>query len=346
MRINTEKKRDLVFQFIFWISLFLFGFAKDYAENSQLTTFELFIYGIRYLIFQIIGAGFIYFVLIKKFFFLKKYLLFVIYLVAGLYTLSVACRLFTVYITEPLFANYSKEGLTEIFTDLEYLIFHYSFPLGTGIFIFISVTFMYQLKSEKEKADLLQKEKSELELKSLKAQLNPHFLFNTLNNIYSLSFEDSVKTRESLSRLADILDYILYKGQIDFVPVSEELKIIEDYIALESLRYDERLKITKTIELSSPNIIPPLIYLSLVENAFKHGAANPVGDIKIHIVLKTERGKSIFKIENSFNPHEKSIKEGIGLKNIREQVNLIYDNNYEFNIFENENTFIVEITTN
>lgn len=144
----------------------------------------------------------------------------------------------------------------------------------------------------------------------IKIPVESPFLFNTLNNIYSLSLLDSEKTSESISRLSDILDYILYKGQGRMVTVSDELIIVNHYIELEKLRYDERLKLNLQTQLNSPNIIPPLIYLSLVENAFKHGAGKMTDGAEINIDIKQLRKNRFWELKIHVLKVWKLITEG------------------------------------
>ncbi len=211
--------------------------------------------------------------------------------------------------------------------------------------MFISVMFILRYKNEKQNTEQLQKEKTELELKALKSQLNPHFLFNTLNNIYSLSIVKSSYTSESISRLSDILDYILYKGQQRLVRISDELKIIDAYIELEKLRYDTRLRIIKSENIECPGSVPPLLYLSLVENAFKHGAEKTIGNIDIRISVITEIGHSVFRVENSSFQDDAGKRVGIGLKNVEKQLQSYYPDQYSMKISNKNNWFTIEIIT-
>ncbi|MCQ9638025.1 sensor histidine kinase [Chryseobacterium sp. WG14] len=338
-------RRTLYFQLFFWSALFLFGIARNYGEYDGLSA-EIIIYNFCHWIFQIIAANFIYFFLFRYLFDRKKYLEFSVSLIISLYLLSAINRFFIVYIAEPLFMNETKDSIYSIFTDLKYLLLYYTFPIISGAFIFISMMFFMRYKDEKEKAADLQKEKAELELQALKSQLNPHFLFNTLNNIYSLSLSHSEKTSRSISQLSDILDYILYKGQKKWVSVSDELDILEDYIALESLRYSTgRLKISRQTVLNSSNTIPPLLYLSLVENAFKHGAGKNIRQTEIKIEMETNAKYSAFIIENTFHEEQAANEKGIGLQNIKKQLRHYYDENFTFRISRENNIFKVEIIT-
>lgn len=343
---ETHIRHYLYFQFLFWPALFLFGVGRTYGEYSDGSIREMAIYNFCHWIFQIIGANFIYYVLIRYFLDRKKYIEFTLSLIASLYLFSVINRLFIVHIAEPFFINEQKDSLISIVTDIRYLLFHYTFPIISGAFIFISIMFIIRYKDEKERTIRLLKEKTELELKSLKSQLHPHFLFNTLNNIYSLSLSHSDKTSQSISQLSDILDYILYKGQKKWVPISDELAIIDHYIALESLRYhDERLKISRQITLHSSNTVPPLLYLTLVENAFKHGAGKSSEPTEIKIEVETNKKYSVFKIENNYTGTQNTNEKGIGLQNIKKQLQHHYLENFEFNISHKNHIFKVEIIT-
>ncbi|PRB05993.1 histidine kinase [Chryseobacterium sp. MYb7] len=344
---EIQIRQTLYFQLLFWTALFLFGTVRMSEDYDSEATKGLIIYNFCHWIFQIAGANFIYFVLIRHFFDQKKYAELILSILLSLYIISVINRFFIVYIAEPLFINeLLKDTPFEIFTDIPYLLLHYTFPIISGAFIFISIMFIIRYKDEKERTIKLQKEKTELELQSLKSQLNPHFLFNTLNNIYSLSVNHSDKTPQSISQLSDILDYILYKGQKKWVAISNELNIIDHYIALESLRYhDERLKIEKHFLLGSQNTIPPLLYLTLVENAFKHGAGKNSETTEIKIEIETSKQSSVFKIENTFFESPADNEKGIGLQNIQRQLQFHYQGKSTFRVSQENNIFKVEITT-
>lgn len=341
--LHHNVKQSVVFQICFWLLFFLIGEAKIYAEYEHPLFSMIIPYDLSHLIFQILCANFIYFILIKKMFYKKHYFLFVISIIACIYLFSILNRIFAIYVAEPFFINEPQDNLISILTDLSYLFCYYVVPIVTACFVFVSVAFMFDLRNEKQYSVQILKEKAELELNALKTQLNPHFLFNTLNNIYSLSIIDSDKTSESISRLSNILDYILYKGQKKLILISDELKVIHDYVELEKLRYDSRLELKITEEISALNLVPPLLFLSLVENAFKHGAGSISGNIFISILIKTDAEKTIFKIENSFVPKENNNEKSLGLKIIQEQLKIIYGDRSSNLIQNQDNLFSVEI---
>ncbi|MDH6254391.1 two-component system sensor histidine kinase AlgZ [Chryseobacterium sp. H1D6B] len=345
IELDNTIKQNIYFQLFFWPALFLFAVVRNYGEYDPSEFTDVVIYNFCHWIFQIIGANFMYYILFRRFFDRKKYFKFSLYLLLSLYIISVINRIFIVYAAEPFFISLPKDNLLSIFTDINYLLSHYTFPVISSTFVFISIMFFVRYKDEKQQTMKLLKEKTELELKSLKSQLNPHFLFNTLNNIYSLSLSSSEKTSESIGRLSDILDYILYKGQKKWVSIADELTIINDYIALESLRYNERLRISRNTELDFSNTIPPLLYLTLVENAFKHGAGKTMYDVEIKIAVKTTKEYSFFRIENTCESTYNNKNTGIGIQNIERQLRHHYHDNFSFFISQEKNTFIVEINT-
>lgn len=203
-------------------------------------------------------------------------------------------------------------------------------------------------QQEQQRIQQLEKEKIASELKFLKAQLNPHFLFNTLNNLYSFVVMGSPKAPDMILRLSGILDYILYKSQQQFVPLQEEVNTIEHFIELEKVRYGERLQVNFTTAGNLFLPISPLLFLSLVENAFKHGASGDIDEPKINIEIKGTDEKINCKVWNSKRAYEGELndtyKEGIGLSNIKRQLNLIYPDNYDLEIDDKEDSFLVAIT--
>lgn len=215
----------------------------------------------------------------------------------------------------------------------------------TGLAITMKLLLLQTSSKEREKA--LVKEKLETELKFLRTQTNPHFLFNTLNNIYALSRKKSDKTPEVVMKLSELLSFMLYESGKETIPVGEEVKMMEDYIELEKIRYNERLsvKFNKDIHDGSHRIAP-LLLLPLVENAFKHGASETRFDSFIHIHISLNGGYLNFSIENSIEGGKEETSNGcIGLNNIKRQLQLMYAE-HEMKVEDLEKTFKVNIAVN
>lgn len=188
--------------------------------------------------------------------------------------------------------------------------------------------------------------KQRAELTALKNQLNPHFIFNTLNSIYALALQGSDQTADAVARLSQIFDYVLYRCNDVEVSVNNEVEIISAYIALESIRYSERVAITFNHQDSYSSKVSPLLYLTLLENAFKHGVSDEIDTATIDIDLYEKDQSIIFKICNSkpnTNKHQRN-SPPIGLNNLQHQLALIYPDNHQLNIIESDAEFCVTLT--
>lgn len=298
---------------------------------------------------QMLAAYFLSYFLIPKFMMKKKYVLSAILFILSTYLFSALARILTVHVGEELVRQrpFIQEPILEILTDIRKLLTHYVPLIYSVAFQFLFVKYFLNFKQAKDNALLLSKEKTEAELKILKAQLNPHFLFNTLNNIYSLSLDNSPKTSTAIGKLSDILDHILYKCNTEFVSLSSEITLLNNYIELEKLRYDERLKIKLETTIENDMQIPPLILLSLVENAFKHGAAEDSGSPQISIMIVQKATQLTVEISNTVSKdYTSKNKTSIGLTNIKKQLDLVYNANYSLTINSVSNFFKVTLQIN
>jgi sensor histidine kinase YesM len=198
------------------------------------------------------------------------------------------------------------------------------------------------ITQQKAETELMLKE---AKLKILQGQLHPHFLFNMLNNLYGLWMENSKATPDVILKFSDLLHYMLYECDKEYVPLRSEMQFIQNYIDLEQIRHDDRLK----LDLNLPNTIDndvsiaPLLLFSFVENAFKHGANRSVGNCSISISLKIEESIIYFEVENSFTQDVSNSNAGIGLKNVEERLNLLYSNKHILNISSENSIYRVSL---
>lgn len=185
------------------------------------------------------------------------------------------------------------------------------------------------------------------ELQVLKAQLNPHFLFNTFNNLYVLALQKSDKTPVVISKMSDLFHYILYECNSVEVPLSKEIKLITDYIQLEQLRYSDRLSIIFEKEIDQPEFpIPPMLLYTFVENCFKHGCSNDPGQPWINLLIRVHKNHFEFEASNSLpsaNPTKKGVSRGVGLSNITRRLELIYPKNHHLEIRKDDDEFFVRL---
>lgn len=217
-----------------------------------------------------------------------------------------------------------------------------------GIFYFVAIKLLLRYLKLKNKNQQLVLEKKTSELNFLKSQTNPHFLFNTLNSIYALARDKSNLTADTVMRLSDILRYMLYETQAELISVYKEIEIIEEYLELERIRYDESLQVVFEKNIDNPQQkIPPLLLIHLIENAFKHGASETIKTPLIKINLLIKHNMLLFSVENSTedNQEYEGIKDNIGLSNLRRQLSLLFKEQH-LNINRNHSSFFVSMGIN
>ncbi|MGZ3950814.1 MAG: sensor histidine kinase [Flavisolibacter sp.] len=207
-----------------------------------------------------------------------------------------------------------------------------------------------QIRQQLTRARLEQsliKEKLETELKYLRSQTNPHFLFNTLNNIYALARKKSDDTPDAIMKLSKLLRFMLYDAAKPFIAIGDETKLLEDYVDLEKMRYNNKLTITFHKEIDNEQeSISPLLLLPFVENAFKHGASESRFASFIHVELQLKESILKFSVKNTKeNTTEECKDSAIGLNNVKRQLQLLYTE-YEIQVVNEASVFIVLLTIN
>ncbi len=199
--------------------------------------------------------------------------------------------------------------------------------------------------NKKEKAAIsIEKEKLDTEIKFLKSQINPHFMFNVLNNIYTLTVIKSDKAPDNLMRLSEMLRYMLYDSNNGKVPLQKEIDYLENYISLASLKDSRGLNVKVDLDKSRAGLkVAPLLFIPFVENAFKHSKIEDLKNGFINISLKTSKEHLEFSIENSIPDvvFKKDTLGGIGLTNTKQRLDLLYPNKHELKISENGNVYAV-----
>ena len=221
-----------------------------------------------------------------------------------------------------------------------------AFSAGS-VFFFGVIRHIYNYIKLKQAEQQLRIEKQVAELNYLRSQTNPHFLFNTLNNIYSLARDKSDLAPESILRLSKILRFMLYETSGEYISIEQEMKIIDDYIALEKLRYDESLQVNFKNDIEDMRqALPPLLLIPLVENAFKHGVSETRDQPFVDILLSVNKRQLTFVVKNSSEAIiEESIKENIGLSNLRRQMELLYTD-YDLSLKQDKSAFTATLKIN
>jgi len=201
--------------------------------------------------------------------------------------------------------------------------------------IFRRMKTIIQLKNERSKAELLH----------LKSQVNPHFFFNMLNNLYGLVDKDSKKAQALILKLSDMMRYSIYEGQKESVTLEEEMEYLKNYIELHQMRYHKNIDVEFEQDIYEEGLkVMPLLFIILLENSFKHGVENLRKDAYVYLDLRATKNEINFSIENNFDKNEISEKDGIGLKNLKRRLELVYPNQHLLAISKTEDVFKAQLT--
>lgn len=333
---------EVVIHFIFWLIVYYFyNYFLGYGSlnTTYVNNFSLFLMPVTISI-----SYFFYFFLIPNYLLKKKQGLFFLYTI---YTFIISFFFIVLSILYGLV--FSEKFKLNDYTPITKGVIFIILGIYFIVFIVITITLLIHnykstLKSEDLKNKFLQTQLQlkEQELKFLKMQIHPHFLFNTLNTLYGFALKKSDDAPDMILKLSKLLDYILYQVDKPSVLLLDEIKHIENYIALEKMRFQESLEVNFTKELHVENIeVAPMLLLPFIENSFKHGVQ--INDIlKVDVFLKTSSNQLDFTVKNTAKKHVQT-KNGIGLDNIKKRLKMLFNTNYTLNILQEENTFNVEL---
>jgi sensor histidine kinase YesM len=268
----------------------------------------------------------------------KKYIRFALMFV----TLAISLHLVRYALTDHPFIL--SDNITPVLWQqgLEFL---RSGPMGVCVF-FITLKLMKEWHLKQEEKQILSRENAQAELQLLKAQVHPHFLFNTLNSIYSFTLARSSQAADLVSKLSDMMRYMVTSGEAGQVALEKELKMIRDYIALEQVRYGSRLDLTVTITGDyTAKLVAPMLMIPFVENAFKHGAGKTWPMPWIRLIIEIKNDKLHFQLDNSKPPGhaEHNGKNGIGLTNIQKRLRLLYPDTHNLELQDLYDSFTVRL---
>ena len=305
-----------------------------------------FFWAMAYLPIKIAATYFTMYYIIPRYFLKKKYVAATLLTVTIILLAGFIQRFLDYYVFYPVYAyEFMAGGAFNIPKSIKNVLSIYP-AVALGAFIKITKHFY----NEESKSQELRQQKLQAELNFLKGQIHPHFLFNTLNNLYALTLKKSENSPEVVLKLSELLSFMLYECNSRTVPLSKELKLIENYIALEKIRYDDRLTVSYETEGDiNKNNIPPMLLLPFVENAFKHGTSDSIDDVWVNIHIKVEDRSLSLSVKNSngYNTVEKDefeYQKGIGLKNVRRRLDLLYEENYTLETNDTEDQYSVALT--
>ncbi len=306
------------FQAIFLIILF---FIYSFDKDSPSIGWDKLVFFCHYVFLALV----INYIFLPRFFYKKKYLkLFLVLIILFIYA-----YFSEEYILERLFYR-DNRGLkiSNIFLTLLDII-----PL---VFTMVGFKLAWDASRKQHQVEALQSSVKESELRFLKSQINPHFLFNNLNNLYSYAIDQSPKTPSIILELSSVLRYMLYDCKEDFVTLTKELEHIKNFVKLNELQIEERGKVTlsKTGNCENYNMAP-LILMVFIENAFKHSTASQSDNIIIDLSIDiSDDGVLNFSCKNSFLPNfnNQSLSKGIGLQNVKKRLEILYPDKHTLEI--------------
>ena len=339
-----RKLGHLLLHLLFWCAVLLFFtyfFGAGSKNYHDTLLFSLFLMPIT------IATTYVsIYKLIPDYLVAKRYWLFGLY---SLYTLVISAYLIMVSIFFSLMylAEFEFSEMNPITKNI--------LLVSTAVYLVIFIVSAYKLLKlnlrQAERTKILetkfietQLKLKEQELNYLKMQIHPHFLFNTLNTLYGFALKKSEETPEMILKLSSLLDYLLYQADKPFVPLTEELNHIKDYIALEQMRFHDTLEVS-IIEknITEQQEIAPMLFIPFVENSFKHGRIRK-GLLTINITITVGTNRLHFTIENNAQDTDET-QDGLGLSNIRKRLKLAYNNDYQL-IIRTQNGFYKVIIDN
>ncbi|NJO01699.1 MAG: histidine kinase, partial [Bacteroidia bacterium] len=331
---------------LFWISyLSFFGILWGSYEGAYLREFAM-------LAVQIpVAIGVVYlnlYGLIPRYLHQKDYPAYALYLGLAMIVAGGLQRIISYYIIDPY---YFPQTLSWSLLS-PYKIIKYAVGLNTVVFFTSIIKILQYWYADQQMAQQMTQEKLEAELKFLKGQIHPHFLFNTLNNLYALTLQKSDCAPEVVLKLSELMDYMLYQTNARLVTLKQEITYLKNYISLEKIRYGERVDIGFHVSGDlHAHRIAPLLLLPFIENSFKHGVSSELDKAWVSIDLTLRDNTLIYKVENSRSNQpvkhsRRDYAEGIGLDNLKRRLALIYKEGYDLKIFDEETTFLAVLKLN
>lgn len=338
-----KSKGALIVNLLFWLAIGIIIGLSVFESKNTINWFNLLVdlgyYGIINVSLFFINSLILIPDLIKK---RQKSWLY-LFLIVGLIVVTVVIK-FGIAIMYPEIVLEHTNRMGKVFTTgyPEYLMMAF---FTSGFFVVMSslLKFATDWFSNERIQRNLESQKKDMELQFLKSQLNPHFLFNSLNNIYSLAYQKSDKTADAILKLSEIMRYMIYESNDSWVALSKEVEYVQSYIELQKLRFKDGAAVELTLngEIDNQHVVP-LILISFVENAFKHGVANdPEDPIRINIIANQKILH--FSITNKKSKTNKDAMGGVGLNNVERRLQLLYPDRYKLNIVNSATHYTSEL---
>jgi len=346
--LNSKRKRvhRMLWHILFWIIYVFFYAFTPIALGEEDSLIKDLQFVLIQLPLKLLATYTLLYFFIPKFILKKKHTIFFVFIIPLAFIIGLGQRALMGYYLYPI---YYPEHLAEYGLIYWPKVFYASVETYSVAAAAATIKLLKQWFNTQQLTNSLKQEKLAAELKFLKAQIHPHFLFNTLNNLYALTLKKSSKAPEVVLKLSELLDYMLYECNESKVALDKEINMLENYIALEKIRYGEELSVKFHVDKEVRNFdISPMLLLPLVENSFKHGVSGEIHEKWIEIKLSASNDTLNFTIENSrdssIRGKKESYTEGIGLKNVIRRLELVYKNKHQIKIDDKGESFKVSLT--
>ncbi|HEY9007443.1 sensor histidine kinase [Ohtaekwangia sp.] len=342
MQSTIQRNRVILLHLSFWcvyISFFVYQMASFRRHEHDIEPMEIFVQAASNGIFNILVAYLNYFIFLPRFLERKK---------VGQYLLEFFIPFAILMFLRVHLQRYLADGYSHQVHYFYNSIFIVQ-ASATSLFIVIFVGMLrfaqewFEFESKKKEVE---NERLQAELNFLKAQINPHFLFNTLNNLYYLAYSQSPNTTEVIAKLSQMMRYMIYDTNYQQVLLSKEIEYMQNYISLERLRLNNQIPIDFTIQGNVQDArISPFIFITFLENAFKHGITNNSTDAWVKASIAMEGKTCIYRVENSkyTAPKNGHSKSGIGLQNVQRRLDLSYPGRHTLKVENTPDHYSVEL---
>jgi sensor histidine kinase YesM len=340
MKLPWIFKNRLFLHTLFWVVHVVF-YATLYGSFEEKYE-QAFLEELIFLPVKILFTYFVLYFLLPRYILKGQYGIFIIVFLTSSFAAGIIQRYIAFQVDYPL---YYPEALMDPFFYFPKIIkaFVGIYPV---VFTALTIKLLKYWYANQQAQQILTKEKLEAELKFLKTQIHPHFLFNTLNNLYALTLKKSEKAPEMVLKLSELINYMLYECTADEVPLSKEVKFIQSYIAIEKMRYGDKLEVdVRVTGDTASRVVAPMIILPFVENSFKHGASEELQQGWVTVQIEATPETILIKVENSKSHSENNHNgTGIGVQNVKRRLSLLYPDRHELKILDGKETFLVILT--
>ncbi|MEQ8364508.1 MAG: histidine kinase [Cyclobacteriaceae bacterium] len=337
MKVN---RKAVLLHVTFWVVYTIIFTITDGGYNNRFD--RSFFIELAHLPLRLVVVYLNYFVLFPKLLLAGKYYRYTLYTLISLVIAALLQRGIMFYYVNPILYPQTSDVVSYF---IPYKLLQAGVIINSPLVFMIGFSVLHHVFKLRDKTEKLEKENLQSELKFLRAQINPHFFFNTLNSLYGLTQEKSDRAPEVVLKLSELMSFVLYETDQERIQLSKELKYIKNYIELEEIRYGDRFVCNLSIHGNTEVLIPPLLMLPFIENSFKHGIKHESDKGWVNINVSVAEKKFVFKIENSIGEISTQNKgqNGLGIANVKRRLELLYPESHELSYSKSEKQFKVNL---